>query len=137
VAGLARFTAGLLLLGAVGLLGAPSVEARPHYGKVVLSDDKKTDKSVFKPDTAALYVVATLVDVPEGTVVKAVWIAEKTQVAPPNFVIDKAEMKGGGSYDQATFNLSKPNAGWPLGDYRVELYIADKLAQTLHFQIKP
>jgi hypothetical protein len=39
--------------------------------------------------------------------------------------------------NQADFSLTKPNAGWPAGDYRVELSINGKHASTVHFKVAP
>ena len=34
------------------------------------------------------------------------------------------------------FNMSKPNAGWPVGDYRVDLFINGKPTGNAKFQVK-
>ncbi|MGZ5092194.1 MAG: hypothetical protein ACXWCY_09065 [Burkholderiales bacterium] len=68
---------------------------------------------------------------------KAAWIAEKTQAAPPNYLIDSVELTVGPLMNSASFAMSKPNAGWPLGDYRVELSINRKLVNTVRFKIAP
>jgi len=35
-----------------------------------------------------------------------------------------------------SFTLSRPNRGWPVGKYRVELFVNDKLAETVKFEIE-
>ena len=79
---------------------------------------------------------AKLVDVPSGSTLKSEWIAEKTKVAPPNYKIDGAEVKVGPLMNNVDFNMSKPNAGWPVGDYRVDLFINGKPAGNAKFQVK-
>jgi outer membrane usher protein FimD/PapC len=34
------------------------------------------------------------------------------------------------------FNFSKPTKGWPVGKYRVEIYVNDDLATTAKFTVK-
>ena len=70
-----------------------------------------------------------------GSKVKAVWIAEKTKVAPPGYKIDTVVLDVG-TQNKATFALSRPRQGWPVGDYRVELFIDDKLLNTVKFSVK-
>ena len=51
--------------------------------------------------------------------------------------IDKTELTGGGAINRVTFSLSRPDAGWPAGDYRVELFVNNKLASTVRFSVTP
>jgi uncharacterized membrane protein len=37
---------------------------------------------------------------------------------------------------QGSFALNKPNTGFPVGKYRVELYLGGTLAKTLPFTVK-
>jgi outer membrane usher protein FimD/PapC len=41
-----------------------------------------------------------------------------------------------GDTDAGDFNFSKPTKGWPVGKYRVEVYVNDELAATTKFTIK-
>ena len=51
--------------------------------------------------------------------------------------IDKTELTGGSAINRVAFSLSRPNAGWPAGDYRVELFVNSKLASTVRFSTTP
>jgi hypothetical protein len=74
-----------------------------------------------------------LPNAPDDTKVKAVWTAVSVEGADPNTLIDQTELTSGGG--ALTFNLS--NAGpWPTGQYKVELYLNDKLDRTLEFQVQ-
>ena len=120
----------------VCVFAAQAGEAR--YTDMVLSDAKDgTPKQVFGPTTAKIYLKAKLTDVPSGAKLKGAWIAEKTKVAPPNYQIDATELKVGTLMNRVDFSLSKPNAGWPVGDYRVDLSINDKVVQSVKFKISP
>ncbi len=55
-----------------------------------------------------------------------VWIAEDVgDTAPPNFQIDAAELPLPGPMT-GTFSLSRPDNGWPLGQYRLEVRLGPK-----------
>ena len=111
---------------------------QPRFTTVILTDDKerKVEKSVFAPNTPKIYAIFTLADVPRGTKLKCVWIAEKTEVAPPNYKIDEASMDVGGLINGGNCNFSKPTDGWPVGQYRVDMYLSDRLAHTARFNVK-
>lgn len=113
-----------------------SQAASPRYADVVLSDSKGGKAmSTFNPQTAKIFLHAKLVDVPTGSRLKSDWIAVKTKVAPPNYRIDGAELKVGALTNNVDFSMSRPNAGWPEGDYRVALFIDDKPAGNVKFRI--
>jgi len=129
-------TVSLLLAGA--FLAAAVQAAEPRFENVVLSDEKGgAAKKVFAPNTAKIFLTARLADVKAGSKLKAVWIAQKTKVAPPDYAIDSTELTGGDSMNLTTFSMSKPTAGWPPGDYRVELSINGKAAGTVRFSVAP
>jgi len=122
---------------AAGLGISPAVlAASPRYTDLVLSDTRDGPaKATFKPQTAKIFLRSKIVDVPAGSAVKGAWIAEKTKVVPPNYKIDEKEMKAGGAMNEITYSLSKPNAGWPEGDYRVDLFINGHPAGNVKFKI--
>ena len=123
-------------LGIVAVLGAVATAAAPQLAQVVVSDSREGPaKKVFKPQTAKVYVRAKLIDVPPGSKIRGDWIAVKTKVAPPNYKVDSAENTIGPGMTQYTFSMSKPTAGWPEGDYRVEIFINGKSAHRATFGI--
>ena len=121
----------------VGLLVAFAAHAKPEFGDLTFST-KKMDgdaQTVFKSDTPNIFLHAEIDDVDAGTKLSATWIAEKTDKAPPNTRIDSAVVVADDDTDFADFELSKPNAGWPVGDYRVDLSIDGSPAGSAHFKI--
>ncbi len=130
----------VLLLG-LGTRAAPGADTAapgaPRYATTLLTDDEEQqqEKGVFGHDTPKIYVIGTLADVPAGTPVKVVWIAAKTDVTPPDYVIISKEMQAGGMINQVTFSMSRPDNGWPAGTYRAELYIAGTLAKQIPFEV--
>jgi len=129
----------MIAAGALVISLAATVHAAdPSYSEIVVSDSVDGNQmNVFTRTTPKIYVHAKLKDVPTGTTLTGKWIAEKTDVAPPNFEIDAVDLTTSILTNEANFSLSKPTQGWPAGDYRVELLISGKLAQTAHFKIAP
>ena len=79
---------------------------------------------------------AQLEDVDQDTKLSAAWIAEKTDAAPANYKIDSTDLTAKAGMDEATFTLSKPNNGWPVGKYRLEIYLGGKLVKSMPFSVK-
>jgi len=79
------------------------------------------------------YALVTLENAPDDTATKAVWYAVDAEGIEKNFKIDEAEFTSGDQ--EVTFNLSNDQL-WPIGDYKVELYLNDKLNQTLEFSVE-
>lgn len=119
-------------------LAAAAWAGEPRFEGLVLSDAKGgAAKNVFTSKTPKVFLTGKLQDMPAGAKVKVVWIAEKTKAAPPNYEIDATEHTTSRGTNNATFALNGPNAGWPVGDYRVDLFINGKPAGTQRFTVKP
>jgi len=109
----------------------------PKFIDVVMSDNKedKTPMTEFKTDTAEIFIFFGLENIKSGSKIKGVWICEKAKDIPENFKIDEASVDVGMIDNMGNFSLSKPNKGWPVGDYRVELYVDDKKIDERKFKI--
>jgi hypothetical protein len=120
----------------LGLLVTGTTKAsEAGYGQTAFSVvDGSTAQQVFKPDTAKIVLHVELVGVSEGETLGATWIAEKTSVAPLNYKIDSIEAPAEDS-KEFSFSLSKPDSGWPIGDYRVDLTIDGKFTKSAHFAV--
>ena len=70
------------------------------------------------------------------TKVKTVWTAvDVGDAAPANTKIDEAELTMDAA-GNAHFTLSQPSSGtWPVGKYKVEIYLDDKLDRTLEYTV--
>jgi len=121
----------------------PAIAAdRPRITKAVLGTGV-TDKyeivnatSEFPPDAPAIYCAWKAEGVMPGTHFRGIFIAEDVgNVAPPNYKIDEATVNLDGD-GAGSFTLSKPNNGFPVGKYRLEIYIGEDLAKTLKFAVK-
>ena len=72
----------------------------------------------------------------KGTKLRASWVVEDVgKVAPPNHKIDEATVLVPEPAAKGIFSLSRPNAGWPQGSYRVEFYADATLIETVKFTI--
>jgi serine/threonine-protein kinase len=89
--------------------------------------------TVFGPNDV-FYIVGALVDAPEETTLKAVWIAADVEGKEPDTLIDEYEinMDGGGFW----FSCSPTDPPWQKGTYRVEMYVDDELVDALEFEVR-
>jgi len=134
----ARTAAALVMAVTLGAgCGGGAARTTPRVTAAVVTDDRqgKTEKTVFSPDTRTIYVLTNIADVPAGTTMKAVWIAETAKGYQPNETMDEASLAVGGNLTSAVFNYTR-NDPWPNGSYRVELYLADALAHTARFRVE-
>lgn len=127
----------LTMLLAAFLAASAYAAGAPHFSDVTVSNDKDGDAmESFPTDTPKIFVRAGLVDVATGAKVSSDWIAEDTGgVAPANYKIDSVTLEAGMITNVVTFSLSKPNAGWPAGKYRVDLLIDGKPTGVAHFAV--
>jgi hypothetical protein len=130
----------VIVVTAATACGGKSTQApgEPRFTSVRLTDTRESteEKTVFTGDTPKVYAIFTIAAVPAGTPIKSVWIAEKTDVAPADHKIDEATLTMGGNVTSGTFSFSRPTNGWPAGNYRIELYIGERLGHTARFQVE-
>ena len=121
-----------------GLLFAASAFAAPHFEEIYATDSDSGDAiESFGPAVPKIYVHASMVDIPNGAKMTGTWIAVDTNgAAPPNYKIDSADLTAGVITNTVNFSMTKPNAGWPLGKYRVDLSIDGKPAGAANFTIE-
>src|SRR5205085_1397872 len=114
----------LLPLALAALAPHDAAAATPRLENIVVSDSKGgAPVSTFKRDTPKVFVDVKLADVPSGAKVRSDWIAVDTAgAAPANYKVGTKDLKAGALVNAMTFSYSKPTAGWPAGDYRVDLF---------------
>jgi len=99
--------------------------------KMAKDKDGNEPATVFAP-TDTFYCVLRLANAPDDTVVKAVWTAVEAQGTEPGFKINETPKET----SSAAVNFSLSNSDpWPPGKYKVDLYLNDKLDQTLEFTV--
>jgi hypothetical protein len=93
-------------------------------------------KTTFPADIPKLYAMFKTKGAKDGDKIRGVWIADDVgDAAPPNTKIDERILNAEGDTDDGVFSLGKPTNGWPVGKYRIEIYVNDKLATSVKFTI--
>ena len=135
----------LLLLVSVILAACSASFSTANITRATLAKDVKGDTfepvdptSTFPTDQAVIHLVLSVANAPSDTKVKAVWTAvDVGDAAPANTKIDEKELTLDTS-GNTDFTLSIPSSGvWPVGKYKVEVYLNDKLDRTLEYNIAP
>jgi hypothetical protein len=115
----------------VARAGEVKVEATMTTGP---EDEART---TFAADTPKIYAIFKTKGAKDGDKARGVLIAEDVgDVAPPNTKVLETKLDMEGDTDDGDFNFSKPTNGWPVGKYRVEIYVNDELATKVNFTIK-
>ena len=114
--------------------------ARPRVTRAEMGTDSTDNYKIigpsaeFYPDTPQIVCVWEIADTDRTTPLKSVWIAEDVgDVAPPNYQLAEKSMSG---LNEGKFYVTRPTNGWPIGKYRLEIYIGDTLAKQIPFSIK-
>ena len=92
--------------------------------------------STFPTDQPVIHLVVNIANAPSDTKVKAVWTAvDVGDFAPANTQIAEVTVTLDAS-GAAHFTLSIPDSGaWPVGKYKVDVYLNDKLDRTLEYTV--
>ncbi len=103
----------------------------------VTPDHQAVDPTTrFAPTTDVFYLAFQVTGAEPGTEVRSVWYAvDVGNAAPPNTVIDEASLTLPGGSESGNFRLRRGPNPWPVGDYKVELYLDGELVQTLPFTV--
>jgi hypothetical protein len=97
---------------------------------------KGAPTTVFAPDIPIVYALFKTTGAHKGDTVRGVWIAEDVgDKAPPNTTIGEKTIVLESDTNDGNISLSKPDAGWPTGTYRFDLYAGDKLGTAVKFTI--
>jgi hypothetical protein len=90
--------------------------------------------TVYTPDVSSFYCYFDLNNAPDDTVVKSVWTLISAEGYDANQEIDSAEMTGGDN--TYYFALDRASDPWPVGQYKIDLYLNDKLVETVNFDVQ-
>lgn len=100
--------------------------------RMALDYDGNNPSTLFTGEDT-FYCVAELANAPDDTKVKAAWTVVQAEGVDPDTFIDETELVTGSG--TLHFELSNQNL-WPPGTYKVDLYLNDKLDQTLEFEVQ-
>jgi hypothetical protein len=115
-------------------------EPKPIAGSVELSVGLSKQPvgpfaTTFTADTPAIYARWQGHGLRAKAKIRAVWIAENVADVAADYEIDEASALAETPNSHGTFTLSSPDGGWAPGDYRVEFYIDEALADTAKLKI--
>ena len=107
-----------------------------NISNVHMSLDEADTQQVtsYSPDTPAFYCYFDLNNAPDDTVVKGVWTLISADGYDSNQEIDSVEVTG--SDDTYYFSLGGSTDPWPVGQYKIELYLNGELVQTVNFDVQ-
>ena len=93
--------------------------------------------TTFASNTPKLYAIFKTEGAKTGDKIRGVLIAEDVgDVAPANTKVFETILDIEGDTEAGDFNFDKPTNDWPVGKYRVEIYVNDQLATAAKFTIK-
>jgi hypothetical protein len=128
--GIIAFTAILICL-SVAKAGDVSVKVRMTTGP------QDPPSTTFASNTPKLYAIFKTEGAKTGDKIRGVLIAEDVgDVAPANTKVLETILDMEGDTEAGDFNFDKPTNDWPVGKYRVEIYVNDELATMAKFTIK-
>lgn len=132
-----------MMMGAAALVvaGALAQHAQAEgFENIVLSASEGAEETqaTFAPDTAKIFLSADLTDaVASGSKLTVSWISvDSGGVAPANYKIDEVSFEIGMIENHVDASMTKPDAGWPVGTYQVQIAVDDALKETVDFAVK-
>jgi hypothetical protein len=110
------------------------------FEDIIISNDEdaETTQTTLPADSDAIYFSAEVTDeVHSGSKITVSWVAVDTNgVAPANYKIDEASFDVGALENHVDASLSKPNKGFPVGQYQAVVSVDGKVMETVNFSIK-
>lgn len=98
-------------------------------------DPDGNERTTVYGQSDIFYAIVDLANASDTTSVRAVWFAVNVEGEQPNTQIDDVTTTSGDA--RLTFNLTNAaNTLWPIGQYRVDLYLNDKLETSLEFAVQ-
>jgi hypothetical protein len=100
------------------------------------TDDEGVNVTTVYSGSDAFYAVADLSNVETGSIVDARWYLvsaadyEAGEIQSTSLTIEDKSL-----YNYVSFELTS-ESGWPVGEYKVELYLNGALAHTLNFSVQ-
>ena len=96
--------------------------------------DDTQHSDVYSPSAPTFYCFFDLNNAPESTVVKGVWTLVSAEGYDSNSEIDSAEITG--SDNTYYFSLDRSADAWPVGQYKVDLYVDGNMVETVEFEVQ-
>ncbi len=88
----------------------------------------------FGDDTPSIHAVIAIEKAKKGSTVKGAWISVDA-IETPDYEIDAAAAVSPGGDAVVHFALSRPDNGWPQGNYKLDVYIDGTFAVSAPFSV--
>ena len=126
--------AAVLLATILSLLACGGSFSTANIQRAWLSSDSSgaPETTQFSQDET-FYCLVELANAPDETTLKAVWTAISAEGTDPNLLIEESELTTGDG--TITFNLTNDQL-WPVGTYKVDLYLNGELDRALTFEVR-
>ena len=92
--------------------------------------------TAFSPNQRTFYCFFSLQNALENTVVTGVWVLVSAEGYDANSQIDSAEITGGDDDYFFSLDRSPSVSAWPVGRYRIDLYIDGTQAASVSFEVR-
>jgi hypothetical protein len=89
----------------------------------------------FYTDTPTIYCSAKYSNAPADTEINSIWVYQQGELGLTNCEIGSYAMTVEGT-GYLYFYMDRPNNGWPLGEYKLVLYLDGEQAASLPFTIQ-
>ena len=122
----------VLLVSALACEGSFST-ANIQDAYMSLDADGSIPITVYNQD-AVFYAQVDLANAPDDTLLKAVWMVVNAEETDPNLMINETEFIS--SDGLIHFELENRDYLWPVGEYKVDIYLNDTLDRTLTFYVE-
>jgi hypothetical protein len=111
--------------------GEPSLD-NPRMSK----DSEGNEATTMYSSGDVFYAVADLSNVETGSIVDAKWyLVSAADYDPGEIESSSLIIEDKSLYNYVSFELTN-KTGWPVGEYKVELYLNGALAHTINFSVK-
>lgn len=108
------------------------------YLKVAMTTDDKysrDEKTVFAPDTPAIFAIYRIVAEGPASVKAVFWADAVEGLEPKTRLLEKiASIAEKGEF-MGAIPVQKPANGWPVGTYRIELFVGEVLSKSLVYKV--
>ncbi len=103
----------------------------------VTSSVGDTARSTLPADTPKIWIIFETKGAKAGDKFRGVLIADHAgHIAPENSKVTEGKITLSGDTSDGGLSFTRPEGGWPVGQYHVEIYINDKLATTAKFTVE-
>jgi hypothetical protein len=116
---------------------APDSDGKSAPLQATVAADKEGEpKTTFLTNTAKIFGRWQGSSLKSGDVVRAIWVAEAFGNEERDAKITEAQVTADKPNDHGIFSLARPDGGWPIGHYRLEIYVGENLAASVKFKIE-